>query len=283
MNVNLDPEQNKISNKMVIIYISIIVVCVMSLIMAFVVLSGQEKPDPTPTVPQVGDDQNEKYKEEFNNIFNNKVNYMEGNSYKITKVEKEQEIIYTGYNVQEKRVNDYELDVNIPYINIVSDTASEFNDQIKDTFEKKAKSVLNSSNNNVIYTVDYSAYLTNNILSLVVRSTLREGNNPQRDIVQTYNYDLTNQTEYTMENFLELKDITKQQANQKIKQEIKRVHQNLSQLSALGYSVYERNPDDDMYSINNVTEYFIGEDNVLYIIFAYGNQNHTNEMDIVVI
>lgn len=283
MNVNLDPEQNKISNKMVIIYISIIVVCVMSLIMAFVVLSGQEKPDPTPTVPQVGDDQNEKYKEEFNNIFNNKVNYMEGNSYKITKVEKEQEIIYTGYNVQEKRVNDYELDVNIPYINIVSDTASEFNDQIKDTFEKKAKSVLNSSNNNVIYTVDYSAYLTNNILSLVVRSTLREGNNPQRDIVQTYNYDLTNQTEYTMENFLELKDITKQQANQKIKQEIKKVHQNLSQLSALGYSVYERNPDDDMYSINNVTEYFIGEDNVLYIIFAYGNQNHTNEMDIVVI
>ena len=37
--------------------------------------------------------------------------------------------------------------------------------QIKETFEKKAKSILNSQNNNVIYTVDYSAYVSNNILS----------------------------------------------------------------------------------------------------------------------
>ena len=28
---------------------------------------------------------------------------------------------------------------------------------------------------------------------------------------------------------------------------------------------------------------FIGEDNVIYIVFAYGNGNHTNEMDIVII
>ena len=40
--------------------------------------------------------------------------------------------------------------------------------------------------------------ISNNILSLVVRSTLKEGsNNPQRDIVQTYNYDLTNQKKIT--------------------------------------------------------------------------------------
>ena len=37
-----------------------------------------------------------------------------------------------------------------------------------------------------------------------------------------------------------------------------------------------------MYSINNVKEYFLGKDNAFYIIYAYGNQNLTDEMDIIV-
>ena len=50
----------------------------------------------------------------------------------------------------------------------------------------------------------------------------------------------------------------------------------------LGFLRYQRNPDDDMYSINNVSEFFLGADNALYIVYAYGNQNHTSEMDIVI-
>ena len=161
--------------------------------------------------------------------------------------------------------------------------ANEFNTEIKDIFEKKAKSIINSQNNNVIYTVDYSAYVSNNILSLVVRSTLKEGsNNPQRDIVQTYNYDLTNQKKITIDDMLELKGITKKEANQTIKQEIKTVQQKVEELGKLGYSVYARDYTSDMYSINNVTEFFMGENNVLYIIYAYGNLNNTSEMDVVV-
>ena len=38
----------------------------------------------------------------------------------------------------------------------------------------------------------------------------------------------------------------------------------------------------EIYNINNVTEYFIGKDNALYIIYAYGNENNTNEMDVVI-
>ena len=91
------------------------------------------------------------------------------------------------------------------------------------------------------------------------------------------------QKEYTIEKFLDIKGISKQQANQKIREEIKRVQENVKKLGELGYNVYSRDPDSDIYSINNVTEYFIGEDNAFYIIFAYGNENNTNEMDIVVI
>ena len=53
-------------------------------------------------------------------------------------------------------------------------------------------------------------------------------------------------------------------------------------MEELGLSVYARDPKSDIYSINNVTEYFIGQNNALYIIFAYGNENNTSEMDIVV-
>ena len=78
------------------------------------------------------------------------------------------------------------------------------------------------------------------------------------------------------------KGITKKEANQNIKQEIKLVQQKVENFKKLGYTVYERDYTSDIYSINNATEYFIGENNALYIIYAYGNQNHTSEMDIVV-
>ena len=161
-------------------------------------------------------------------------------------------------------------------------SVNEFNNQIRETFEQKAKSVLNTQGNSVIYTVDYSAYVSNNILSLVVKSTLKEGGNPQREIVQTYNYDLANQQRCTIDAMLELKGITKKDATQKIEDEIQTVQERVEELAELGYTVYQRDYTSDIYDINNATEYFLGEDNALYIIYAYGNENHTSEMDIVV-
>ena len=81
---------------------------------------------------------------------------------------------------------------------------------------------------------------------------------------------------------LAMKGITKKEANRTISQEIKKVQERVAELNKLGYTIYERDYENDMYSINNVTEYFMGENNALYIIYAYGNKNHTSEMDIVV-
>lgn len=285
MNVVIEDDSQK-KKKLRFFYITIISVCIIAIIATFVI---QVKQGNTPTLmgnttrlPELTDDKISIYKQQFNEIFENKVNYLENNAYKISKIEEAEEIVYLGYQNKENKVNDYELDVNIPYINIKDETISSFNKQIKDTFEQKAKSVLNTQNNNVIYTVDFSAYVANNILSLVVRSTLKEGGNPQRDIVQTYNYDLVNHKKCTIDTMLELKEITKKDASQKIKDEIKTVQQRVDELAKLGYSVYARDYTSDIYNINNVTEYFMGEDNALYIIYAYGNLNHTSEMDIVV-
>lgn len=285
MNVIIEDESKK-TNNLKIFYIVIISICIIAIIAALLI---QVLSDKQPTqeqggtnLPKLTDDKISIYKEQFNNIFENKVNYLKNNSYKITKIEQNKEIIYLGYQNNETKANDYELNVNIPYINIRNETIEEFNTQIRDIFEKKAKSVLNTQNNNVIYTVDYSAYVTNNILSLVIRSTLKEGGNAQRDIVQTYNYDLKNHKKCTIEDILELKGITKKEASQKVKNEIKIVQEKVDELRNLGYPIYPRDYTSDIYSINNVSEYFFGNDNVLYIIYAYGNENHTSEMDIVV-
>jgi len=282
MNVVIEDDSKK-NNKLKIFYILILVVCIIAVMVTVVIqVSGGEQTISSGKLPELTESEIDKHKNDFYNIFQNKVNYLENNSYKISKVEANEEIIYVGYHNNESKINDYELDVNIPYININNNIIEKFNTQIKEIFEKKAKSILNSQNNNVIYTVNYSAYVSNNILSLIVRSTLKEGSNPQRDIIQTYNYNLTTQKEYTIDEMLEIKGITKKEANQKIKGEIKKAQEKSEELQKLGYSTYARDYTSDMYSINNVTEYFIGKDNALYIIYAYGNENNTNEMDVVV-
>ena len=282
MNVVMEDVSKK-NKKLKILYITILVICIVAVIAAIVLQIVKDNDgSQVPNLPQLTEDQKNQHKEEFENIFQNKVNYLENNSYKISKLESNKEIIYVGYENNDNKMNDYELNVHIPYINIKNDIIEEFNTQIKDIFEKKAKSILNTQNNNVIYTVDYSAYISNNILSLVVRSTLKEGTNPQRDIIQTYNYDLTNQKEYTIDDMLNEKGITKKEANQKIKEEIKTQQEKSEELEKLGYTTYKRDYTSDIYSINNVTEYFLGKDNALYIIYAYGNENNTNEMDVVI-
>ena len=278
MNLRLDNEREK-NNKLKIIYIIIIVICILALIIAGVIQIFKNKPQKE---PDVDTSVLQKYRDDFDKIFTNKVNYLKNNEYKIEKIDDSKQIVYTGYTNKDIKVSDYNLDVNIPYINIKNSVIEKFNKDIKDTFEQKAKDILSTQSKNIIYTVDYSAYVTNNMLSIVVRSTLKEGENPQRDIVQTYNYDLTNQKKITIDDMLELKGITKKEANQTIKQEIKTVQQKVEELGKLGYSVYARDYTSDMYSINNVTEFFMGENNVLYIIYAYGNQNNTSEMDVVV-
>ena len=279
MNVRLEDNSEK-NKKLKIIYITIISVCILAVLIT-VVIQIVKNIDINST-PSVSDQRLTKYKEDFNNIFENKVNYLENNSYRIDKIDESQEIVYTGYSDKNNKISDYNLDVNIPYINIQNDVIEQFNKDIKEVFEQKAKDILNTQKQNIIYSVNYCAYVTNNILSLVIRSNLKEGENPARDIVQTYNYDLINQKEFKFEDMLGLKSISRLDASRKIKAEFKEIENEVNNMAELGYSVYPRDSSSDIYDIDNITEYFIGEDNTLYVIFAYGNQNNTSEMDIVV-
>lgn len=280
MNVRLEDNYEK-NRKLKIIYISIISVCILAVLITVIVQIVRNIDSNEP--PSVTNERVNKYKDMFNDIFENKVNYLENNSYRIDRIDSNQEIVYTGYKDKNNKISDYNLDVNIPYINIQNEVIKGFNDEIKEIFEQKAKDILNTQRQNIIYSVNYCAYVTNNILSLVIRSNLKEGENPARDIIQTYNYDLINQQEVSFEDLLELKSVSRLDASRKIKAEIKEIETEVNNMAELGYNLYPRNSNDEIYDIDNITEFFIGEDNALYVIFAYGNQNNTSEMDIVVL
>ncbi len=278
MNLRLEDESEK-NKKMKFVYISIIAICVIAVITAVVIQIVKNLPEKE---PEIDTSILQKYKADFDKIFTNKVNYLKNNEYKIDRIDDSEAIVYTGYSNKDIKVSDYNLDVNIPYINIKNTTIERFNKSIKDTFEQKAKDILSTQRQNIIYTVNYSAYVTNNMLSIVVRSSLKEGENPEKVMVKTYNYDLTEKKELSFEDFLNFKGISRQDAGNTIRKEIKSIENKINELSKAGYKVYSRDSNSDIYKLDNITEYFIGEDNVLYVIFAYGNQSNTSEIDIIV-
>lgn len=56
----------------------------------------------------------------------------------------------------------------------------------------------------------------------------------------------------------------------------------LGNLRNLGYNVYIRDLSSNIYEPSNTTNFILGENNYLYIIYPYGNSNFTDAMDVVV-
>lgn len=220
--------------------------------------------------------------ENFNNIFDNQINY-QNNNVTSGKIDNTKELIYTSYINNEKIENSYELNVNIPYLNQNSDSAQKINEEINNLFYKKVEGILVKTDKYTVYNVKYKAYVNDNILSLVISSTLKEGNNPQREIMKTYNYNLSSNDELNIEQILEYRKVSAKYAQSKINETIKLASENANKYKELGYNKYLRNINDEMYKVENTSVYFLGENKALYIIYAYGNSNYTSEIDLLVI
>ena len=284
MNVNL-PKKEKPNVKAVIIYTISIIACIIAIIV--VILSyyyGSEELDRLIIIGGSSITQSDiDYQllvSGFDEIFQNQLE--EYNSdLDIKKIDENQNLVYTYYTKNETEEKSYELNLNIPYINIDNETIAKYNEEIKETFEGKAESVLQTKNQNIIYTVQYEATIENDILSLIIRSNLKESSSAQRVIIQTYNYDLKNNKEITLEEMINNKQLSVEDVENKINEEITTEQQKVQDLKSLGYSIFERNPDDEMYKVQNSKEFFV-KDGKIYIIYAYGNENLTSEMDLVI-
>lgn len=268
-----------------LIFIVIIIICILAIGIA--VYTQFFKDEKLGLIFGITDEEeDEEYKnlqENFLNIFDNSIKIIETYSGNVEKIKDEEEIVLLVENRQEQNDN-YTLDIKIPYLNINTENAKKMNSEIKTIFKDKSESVLSSTgDDNIIYNVKYKAYEYNNLLSLVILSELKEGNNNERIILQTYNYDLEKNEQIKIDQILNIKEIEKSYANEKIKEEINYSQEENIKLSELGYNTNVRDSNSDIYKIENAEEFFIGENGYLYIIYAYGNNEFTSEMNVVIL
>ena len=265
-----------------LMYVTISIICVLSIISA--VYNEFDLRFNRVSKPKSGTQNTknqEDLKRDINSLFNNEV---ELNGYDVSKIKKSddsKDIVYTAYKSDAKEDDKYELDIHIPVINIEGDVVSRFNEITQNIFANKTTEILQESENYTIYNVDYTGYINGDVLSVIIKSTLKEGSNAQRTIVETYNYNLLTKKETTIYDAIEQTGIEEHNATVKINGEIVKAIEEANKIQITGHEVYTRDINSEIYNIDNIETFFIGSNNKLYIIFAYGNNNFTSEMDII--
>ncbi len=283
MNVVL-PEKEKIKKRTIIIYSVAAIACILAIVVIVgISILGNDTINGIFQINKIinkTEQEEANLKANFTNLFDNKITYT--SEINIIKEDENKELIYTNYEKNEKTDN-YEINVVLPYINIQSSKIQSWNNEIKSTFEEKAKQILKSNNETkTIYSTKYTANIENNILSIMIYADLKENTASQRILIQTYNFNLETKKELNLQDTLEIYNLDEKQIQNKINSDIKKENQKSQELKDLGYNVFTRDIEDTKYKIENTTEFFIKNKN-LYIIYPYGNEQGTSEYDIIVI
>lgn len=295
--------------KPIILYIIITIICIIALIMGIYyqffkkdtqsVAQGNVLPDRTEAGKNDTQTQ-EELKGEFNSLFTNKLDKKGYNTDNVEKIDSNRDIIYPYTTVMNEA--SYEMDLNIPVFNISGDVPAGFNNMTQQNFINKANQIMSgenstsqnqttnetnsitintSLNTRVLYDVSYQAYINGSILSVVIKSSLKEGDKPQRVIVQTYNYNLETKQSVELSNIIEDYGLTEDEVYEKINDVTAEAVQEENALTNSGYETYQRDLTSEIYQIENIHTFFLGPNGELYIIFAYGNNNYTSTMDII--
>ena len=275
-----------------IMYIVITIVCIIAIILgvyyqifADKIVTENMVSEPENIVEDNNADDPEDLLKEFNNLFNNTFNkqgYDTSNIKRFQSLENE-DIVYKAYDIQKEEDGKYSIDIKLPAFNIDNqEIPASYNSKTQSIFANKVTSIVNDSNQYTIYNIDYVAYINDGILSVVIKSTLKEGNSPQRNIVLSYNYNIETGESVTLDEVLEKYNISKNEVNKKINTQIKEASKQAEKISeATGQNVYKRDLSNAMYLTENVSNFLVGKDGQIYIIYAYGNNSLTSEIDII--
>lgn len=280
MKINEINVKTNLKKREKIIYIVIVIICIIAIIAA-IYAQFVRKEDLGIYISKDNSSakEEEEYtllKDEFDNIFDNLENIT---SIQLEKNYEDKNLVFTVYqNVQ--KTDKYDFSINIPSVNINDQSVLEFNNEL-DNFKSKALSIVENNVSDVIYTVEYCATVADDILSVIVRSDLKEGTSAQRVIIETLNYDLQTKKKLTLEEVLNKKQISIDNAQDKILEQIKIEEKKANNLRDLNYNILARDSESDIYKIENTNEFFVHNGN-LYVIYPYGNDNLTSEMDLVI-
>lgn len=226
-------------------------------------------------------------KSNFNNLFTNSI-VINSENVRVDRIETSKELVYVGYNLVNEDENYYSVNAQIPIININTDEAKKINAEIKTEFYDKANSIMRKTEGNTIYTVTYAAFVNEDILSLVIKSSLKEQGKSEKVTIKTYCYSMPDKKILSLNDVLEssdlltVKGITIEDIQNNINEDIKKAYNNAKIIAADYGTLYERDLSSDIYKLDNATTFFLTQDGYIYIIYAYGNNDYTNEMDIII-
>lgn len=241
------------------------------MVLLFGIYSQVTKSPPLEEVRQEEEVDYEALKMDFKNIFTNSV-ITDGKS------EDYNNVVITKYDIKNKD-GLYDVDVKIPKINIESSIIDEVNNKIEKIYVEKLKNIIQDTATNTIYGINYVAYVNEDILSLVIKTGLKEyADKPQRVVLQTFNYDIKGDKLLSFEDIMNRKSLNKEEIQSKIDREIKK---SAEENNIPG--MYQIEPEQDMYKIENVVEFFIGKNGYIYILYPYGNRNNTDMVDIIIL
>lgn len=200
---------------------------------------------------------------EFNDLFTNEEN----------------QYVSTLYKIQEEKSGKYKIDAYIPRIHLDNKIDNEVNNEINSSFVNKILQVYNDSKIYTILKINYATSIQDNRLSVIIKCSLKEGSNAQRTIIKTYNYDIESKEKIKIVDLIQeqKKADLREEINQKIQLKLKKE----ATLAEQGYNVYRRDVESDIYKIENANEFYI-KDKILYIIYCYGNNSFTSEVDLIV-
>lgn len=200
---------------------------------------------------------------EFNDLFTNEEN----------------QYVSTLYKIQEEKSGKYKIDAYLPRIHLDNKIDNEVNNEINSSFVNKILQVYNDSKIYTILKINYATSIQDNRLSVIIKCSLKEGSNAQRTIIKTYNYDIESKEKIKIVDLIQeqKKADLQEEINQKIQLKLKKE----ATLAEQGYNVYRRDVESDIYKIENANEFYI-KDKILYIIYCYGNNSFTSEVDLIV-
>lgn len=273
----------KMPKSQIICFVLIIIVCIVAIMEALYYVMNPTSLEKENVASNSIDNNtlaNTNLVDDFDNIFLNTLKNT-NNSDAAEKIDSSKDYVYTDYEKKEVNSGNYDVDVNIPKININSEEVKSYNDSINQIFIRKADSILNGGANKSIYSVDYEAYLNNNILSVVIKATIKEGDTPQRVIIQTYCYNIKDMKKVNFSDLMQVKNLDTNTVQERIKKQVQGKQEEAKALQQLGYSSYIRDLRSDRYDVENITNFFIDDNNNIYVIFAYGNNTNTDATDII--
>ena len=280
-------QKDKNIYRLSIVYVIIFIICVAGIAIALAKTQYFEEENVGRALGIIDkdsekEDEYNELKSDFDTIFTNQIENLEQENVNIKKISNDYDVVVTAFNYKEDKEN-CTIDVAIPYINVNHSSAKQFNKRVKEVYRKKAEMLKNQiSSMSVIYTVQYKAYLQNNIVSLAIRSEYKEGEKSQKIMVDTFNYNVVEQREVKIDEILKIKNLKVSEATNRIRSEIKAIQEQNQALIDEGYSLYQRDYNSDMYDIMNCEHFLYGKNGMLYVIYPYGNRDNTSETDIVI-